>query len=191
MNYYKYMTKNTYVVNFIGGPGCGKSTISALIYAKLKLHPNKYVVEYAQEYAKHLVWTKNFDILNNQYYVTQYQYKLLKQMNGEVDFIVTDGPLCQGLYYNLHNKDNISNINKTEQFILKSNEEFKNINIFLKRGSFEYEQQGRLQSEEESKEIDIILKHLLKQNNINFTEFETDSDNVYIDKIIDFITKYV
>jgi len=178
------MTKTTYIINLIGGPGIGKSTLSALIYAELKMHPNKYIVEYVQEYAKHLVWTKNFDVLNNQYYVTQYQYKLLKQMNGEVDFIVTDGPLCQGLYYNVYNKDNISNVDKTEKFILQSHREFNNINIFLKRGSFEYEVQGRLQTEEESKEIDVILKHLLKQNNIEFKEFDVDSSGENIKRII-------
>jgi len=181
------MSKKTYIVNLIGGPGIGKSTISALIYAKLKLHDNKFVVEYVQEFAKQLVWTKNFDVLNNQYYVTQYQYKLLKQMNGEVDYIVTDGPICQGLYYNLHNKDNISNIDKTEKFILASHNEFHNLNIFLKRGTFEYESQGRLQTEEEAREIDIILKHLLKQNNVAFVDFDANSSDENINKIIDYI----
>ncbi len=185
------MSKKTFIINLIGGPGCGKSTLSALIYAKLKVHDNRYVVEYVQEYAKHLVWTKNFDVLNNQYYVTQHQYKLLKQMNGEVDFIVTDGPICQGLYYNKHNKDNISNINKTEKLIINSHNEFNSINIFLKRGTFEYEAQGRLQSEEESREIDVILKHLLKQNSIGFTEFDADSSNENIDKIIEHVIKQV
>ena len=181
------MSKKTYIINLIGGPGIGKSTLSALIYAKLKLHENKFVVEYVQEYAKHLVWTKNFDVLNNQYYVTQYQYKLLKQMDTEVDYIVTDGPICQGLYYNLHNKDNISNIDKTKKFMLDSHNEFNNINIFLKRGKFEYESQGRLQTEEEAKEIDVILKHLLKQNGIEFLEFEANSTEKNVNEIIEYI----
>jgi len=181
------MSKKTFIINFIGGPGIGKTTISALIFAKLKLHKDKFVAEYVQEYAKHLVWTKNFDILNNQYYVSQYQYKLLKQMNGEVDFVVTDGPIIQGIYYNLHNKDNTSNIDKTEKFILQSHNEFNNINIFLSRGKFEYEEQGRLQNEEEAREIDIILKHLLKQNGVRFVCFDAGSDDENINKMVDYI----
>src|SRR5438067_1008096 len=131
------MSRKTYIINFIGGPSSGKSTLSALLFAKLKLNKNKYLVEYVQEYAKHLVWTKQFHILNNQYYVTQYQYNLLKQMNGEVDMVITDGPLIQGMYYNMHNRDNISNVEKTHNYIISCHSEFKNINIFLNRGNHE------------------------------------------------------
>lgn len=183
------MNKKTFVVNLIGGPGIGKTTISALLFAKLKLHQNKYIVEYVQEYAKQLVWTKNFDTLNNQYFVSNHQYKLLKQMNNEVDYIVTDGPIILGIYYNLYNKDNISNVDKTKNFILRSYAEFNNINIFLNRGEFTYEQLGRIQTEDESREIDVILKHLLKQNSINFASFDASASDENINKIIDYIIK--
>ena len=188
---YYYMSRKTYVINLIGGPSCGKSVMAAILFAKLKINKNKYLVEYVQEYAKYLVWTKQFDILNNQHYVTQYQYKLLKQMDGHVDFIITDGPLIQGMYYNMHNKDNISNVERTEKYMVDSHSEFNNINIFLNRGNHEYEVQGRLQTEEESKEIDVILKHLLKQKGIEFTIFDASADDINVNKIIDFIEKKV
>ncbi len=181
------MSRKTYVINLIAGPSSGKSTIAALLFAKLKLNKNKYLVEYVQEYAKHLVWTKQFDILNNQHYVTQHQYKLLKQMNTAVDIVIMDGPLILGLYYNMHNRDNISNVEKTEKYIVDCHNEFNNINIFLNRGNYEYETQGRLQTEEESKEIDVILKHLLKQKHIDFTIFDASVDEKNIEKIINYI----
>lgn len=179
------MSRTTYVINLIAGPSSGKTTLCAILFAKLKL--KKFVTEYVQEYAKNLVWTKDYDTLNNQYLVTKTQYNLLKQINSTVDFIVTDGCLCHGLYYNIYNKDNISNVQKTQEYILDSFNQFNNINIFIERGDFEYEKQGRLQTEDESKEIDVILKHLLKQNNIDFTVFKADVSDDNINKIIDFI----
>lgn len=167
----------TYIINFISGPGSGKTTMSALTFVRLK--QAGYVVEYVQEYAKSLVWTGNFDILNNQYLVTKKQYELLKKINGNVQFIVTDGPLINGLYYNRHNKDNTSNIDKTEQLILQTFSEFNNINIFLERGDFKYEKEGRLQTSEEAAEIDVILKHMLKQNHVEYESFKSDEKLMY------------
>ncbi len=179
--------RTTYIVNFISGPGSGKTTLAALTFANLKL--KGYVVEYIQEFAKKLIWMEDYETLNNQYFVSNGQYKILKSMKGKVDFIVTDGPLINELYYNRHNKDNISNIEKTENLILNAHRDFNNINIFLKRGNFKYEQQGRQQNEEEAKEIDVILKHLLKGNNIEFKEFPSDTNE--IDNIIEYIINFI
>lgn len=180
---YYYMKKNTYVVNIIGGPGVGKTTFSALLFANLKMLG--YVCEYVQEYAKKLVWTKDFDTLNNQYYVSKYQFDLLNQINGHVDFIITDGPLVHGLYYNKYNKDNTSNIDKTESFILSSHDKFNNINIVLDRVDRPYEVDGRIQTEDEAKGIDSVLKHLLEINNVKYISFPAETTK--IENMIDMI----
>ena len=85
------MPRQTYVINIIGGPGIGKTTISALLFANLKIRG--YICEYVQEFAKKLVWLKDYDTLNNQFFVSREQYTLLKQIDGHVDFLITDGPL--------------------------------------------------------------------------------------------------
>lgn len=71
--------------------------------------------------------------------------------------------------------------------IIKCHQEFRNINIFLERGIFEYETAGRLQTEQESREIDTILKHMFRQKEINYTSFESSLDDDNMKKIIDFI----
>ena len=177
----------TYVINIIGAPGVGKTTISALLFARLKLRG--YICEYVQEYAKKLVWIKDFDSLNNQYHVTKKQYELLQQIDGHVNFIVTDGPLIHGIYYNKYNKDNISNIEKTEKYILDSFNKFNNINIVLDRVNRKYETEGRIQTEDEAKDIDIILKHLLKINSIKYVNYPAEESS--LNDIIEFIVKFV
>ncbi len=172
----------TYVINLIGGPGLGKTTMCAILFAELKL--KGYNIEYVQEYAKHLVWTEQFEELNNQYHVSQQQYKLLSCIVGKTQIIITDGPLLNALYYNRNNKDNICDISKTEKFILDSYSKFNNINLFLERGDFKYEQAGRIQNETESREIDTIMKHIFRQNDISYNSIKPDVCKENISSIV-------
>jgi hypothetical protein len=176
----------TFVINVIGQPGSGKTCLTALLFAHLKI--KGYVVEYASEYAKTLIWQEKFDELNNQYHVTNSQYKLFKSMIGKVEFIITDGPIIHGLYYNRYNKDNVSDVFKTNEFILDCFNEFNNINIFLEKGDFKYEQAGRQQTESEANLVGTILKKLLTDYKINYKIFklngmDTSSMIEYIDSI--------
>src|SRR3989338_3579742 len=75
----------TTVINIIGGPCAGKTTIASLIFAHLKLL--KKVVEFASEYAKILVWKEDYEILNNQHLVSFEQYKLLQSINNNVIYL--------------------------------------------------------------------------------------------------------
>ena len=168
--------RQTHVINIIGGPGIGKTTISALLFANLKI--KGYICEYVQEFAKKLVWLKDYDTLNNQFFVSREQYTLLKQIDGQVDFLITDGPLIHGIYYNKYNKDNNSNTDKVEKFILESIHKFKNINIVLDRVERDYETEGRIQTEQESKDIDVILKHILRTNNFTFLSFRAEPEEI-------------
>jgi len=180
------MTKKTWIINLIGGPGVGKTTMAALLFANLKIRG--YICEYVQEYAKKLVWIKDFDTLNNQYFVTRQQFNLLKEIDGHVDFIVTDGPLIHGMYYNKYNKDNTSNVDKVEQYILSSISQFNNVNIVLDRSiDREYEKDGRIQTYEESLDIDVILRHILRTNNLEFVNFASDPNKIndMIEKILE------
>jgi len=162
----------TKVINLIGAPGVGKSTFAALIYANLKLKHKS--VEYVQEYVKHLIWQDKTDELNNQYYVSQQQYKMLKAINGKVEYIITDGALFHGLYYNEVFPWNVSNIQKTREMILSKMDEFDNIYIFLERGDFPYEKEGRVHTYEESIKIEEELLKLLETHQIDYYRIKSD-----------------
>lgn len=175
----------TKVINFVGAPGCGKSLMSALVFAELKMR--HFTAEYVQEYAKTLVWQKKFDELDNQYQVSTEQYKMIKAAYESVEYIVCDSGLIIGIFYNKNNPTNVCNTAKTEKMILEKMEEFDNIYIFLERNEeFPYEKAGRIQNEEESREVSIGLKELLGNLGIPYLSVVSSKDS--IQKILEYVS---
>lgn len=150
----------TKVINFVGAPSSGKTTLCSLMFGYLKLAGQS--VEYIPEYAKQLVWTGRTELLNNQYYVSHRQYELMKSMEGKVDIIVTDGSLVNGMYYNRYNPNNTSNVEKTEDCIKEWVSEFDNIWLFVERKNFPYETAGRIQTEQEAVHVNAELRRIMK-----------------------------
>lgn len=164
------------VINMLSGPGSGKSTLAAELFVKMK--KLGYKVEYLQEYPKQLVWQKKFERLNNQYYVSQKYYESIAAMIDHVDYIILDSSLINGVWYNRNNKNNVSNIEKTEEMILKRYNLCKNINFFIHRGNYIYETGGRIESEEVAKVIDKEIIDILKNKQIRYHDVFIDDDNV-------------
>lgn len=175
--------KKTILVNLVGAPGVGKSLFSALLYAELKLRGES--VEYVQEYVKNLVWQDRIDEISNQYYVSYQQYKMLKAVDGKVDYIVTDGSLMHGLYYNSSYWNNVSDVEKTREMILQKQEEFNNVYIFLQHGQFKYETEGRIHTKEESVKISVELEDQLKELNCEYLKVVSDTCN--LPKMVDYV----
>lgn len=144
----------TLVVNLLGGPGCGKSTMAARIFATLK--ENGYSAELATEYAKDMVWQESNNILNNQVYIFGKQHNRIWRLYGKVRFIITDAPLINSLVYG----------DTTPEFkamVLKEIEKFDHFNIFLDR-IHDYEASGRLQTENQAQDIDQTVLNMLQQD---------------------------
>jgi hypothetical protein len=196
----------TYFINFIGGPGVGKSTMTAALFVEFKKH-NQMVdpiedcrplgitesssvdpvkdchplgitesssVEIIWEVGKKYVWMGDIDTLNDEHLLAMKQLKLFREINSKVRFVITDGSILHGLYYNRHNPDNISNREKTEEYIIKHNAEFNHINIYLNKGSYAFETVGRLFDESESAKIHLVLKDILTEKHIPFMEMTSD-----------------
>jgi nicotinamide riboside kinase len=167
----------TKIINLVGSPSSGKSIIAALLFTELKMMHKR--TEYVQEYAKTLVWQNKLDELANQYNVTMEQYKMIKAVNGKVEYICLDSPLLLGIYYNRYNPDNVSNIEKTDKMILNKIDEFDNIYIFIERNKeFPYEIEGRIHNERESNEISLHLIEILKEFRIPYKSFRSDKSNI-------------
>lgn len=157
------------VINMFGGPGTGKSTNSAYIFAKLK--EAGINCEYIQEFAKDKTWEENGLALQCQPYVTAKQFWRQFRVKDKVQVIVTDSPIITGLLYQGFGCSPAWQAGVLHQFSL-----FHNLNIFLVRNpeKHPYNPKGRRQTEEQSKEIDGQTKLLLEMHGLPFHEIVVD-----------------
>lgn len=150
------MNNKLIVINLFGGPGSGKSTQAAMLFAKLKMKGCN--VELVTEYAKDLTWQESQFVLKNQLYIFAKQHHRIWRLQNKVDIVITDSPLIQNLIYS----DGMSDDYK--KLVVSENEMFNNINILLKRPNV-YENHGRIQTKEESMIIDDRTFDLFEKNN--------------------------
>lgn len=163
----------TKVINIVGGPGCGKSLFKSTIV--LNLLVRHHTVETVPDFAKILVWQQDFESLKNQYAIAQRQFEMLNVLDGQVEFIVTEGSLPQLLFYNEYYEDNVCDVGKTRTQILDWYHQHNNINVMVRRGDeARYTQAGRLQNEEAAQEVDRGLRDTLTREGIKYTLLEPD-----------------
>ncbi|MEQ1658929.1 MAG: hypothetical protein ABL896_09150 [Hylemonella sp.] len=167
----------TKVINIIGGPGCEKSLFTAAIILYLHLHHK--TVELIPDYAKTLVWQKDYEALRNQYRIAQQQYHMLELLDGQVQFLVTEASLPQVLYYNEFYPDNICDTGKTRKQILDWYKQHNNVNIMVERGERKYNHTGRFQDEEQAREVDRGMRALLRREGIAFTPLKPDLEAIH------------
>jgi len=159
----------TKVINLFGGPGCGKSTGAAFIFARLKMAGVN--AELVTEFAKDKTWEHNSKALTCQPYVFGKQSYRMDRCADEVDIIVTDSPLFLSAMYN-DDKEIEPEFTST---VIKKFNEFNNFNYFLRRVKL-YNPKGRNQTEEEAIELDKKIKKNLDNFGIKYSEANGDKD---------------
>ncbi len=163
----------TKVINIIGGPGCDKSLYSSAIV--LKLHLRHKSVETIPDVAKSLVWQKDMEALRNQYGIALHQFRMLEVLDGQVQFLVTEGALPQLLYYNESYPDNVCDVEKTRKQILAWYKQFNNVNVLVQRDPDKpYVRSGRFQDEAQARKVDSELRGVLTREGIKFTVLPPD-----------------
>lgn len=157
----------TKLINIIGGPGCDKSLFTAAIILYLSLHQK--TVELIPDFAKSLVWQKDYEALKNQYHIAQQQFRMIELLDGQVQYLVTECSLPQILYYNEHYPDNICDRPKTRQQILDWTRQHNNVNVLVTRGDRKYIHTGRFQDEAQARDVDRGLRETLRREGLAFT----------------------
>lgn len=143
----KTIEMETLVINLIGSPGTGKSTVAAELFSKMKWAGHD--VELISEYAKDLVWEERNKTFENGIYIFAKQHHRMFRLKGKVQYIITDCPLILSTFYNKKYGDGSKIF---DDFVKEEIHKFKNLNIFLKRTK-PYVAKGRNQTEEESDEF--------------------------------------
>lgn len=166
---------DTLVINLCGGPGTGKSTLSANLFANLKM--SGIDVELAPEYVKDLVWEESFKKIENQIYIFGKQHNRLYRLKNKVKVIITDSPLLNSVVYYTGNNPHF------EPLVIWEFKAMNNLTFFLER-SFEYVQNGRMQDIEGAKKVDDTYKNLLDKYEIDYTSIRSPYN---VDSIVESI----
>lgn len=148
--------KKQVVINLIGPPGTGKSTIASELFAKMKWMGLD--VELVSEFAKELVWEQRDETFKNELYIFAKQHHRLFRLKNKVDFIITDRPLILSLFYNKKYGDDSEPF---RNIVLNEINKYDNFNILLQRTK-PYVEKGRNQTELESNEFAIEIKEIVE-----------------------------
>ena len=169
------MKRNTIVINIAGGPGTGKTTIAAELFSKLK--EKGYEVENVSEFAKELVWEGRNEAFDDRLYMHGEQNHRLMQMNGKLDYIITDSPLFLTAVYNdyyLKDKFPKSYNQMIENVTCETFKLYNNKTYLLERNT-NYKIVGRRENKNTAKQIDEALIKYLDKNKIKYKKLSLDS----------------
>lgn len=174
----------TLLINLFAGPGSGKSTAAAGVFSLLKIH--NVNCELVTEFAKDLCWEQRDVALKNQYYIFGKQYHKILRLIHQVEVAVTDSPLLFSLIYGKL----LGNAPSFYETVESAHNTFNNMNFFLERVK-EFNPSGRLQNEEEAKDLDRKIKEMLADVGIGYhtTVGDYEGVNQITEKILERLHK--
>lgn len=165
----------TKVINIFGAPGSGKSTLCFGLMYKLKLKGIE--AEMSHEWIKEKLYEKNPYPFQDQLYTYAKQNKKLNQLNGKVDYIITDSPSVQCVAYNLKEPE-VYNKMALDYF-----NQYDNLNFFIER-THPYQPSGRNQTEDEARKVGDLILNMLNDLKI---EYQVLPANTALDTILEII----
>ena len=160
------LMKDTLVINILGGPGVGKTTLASELFTSLKKRGKD--VEIVSEFAKELVWEKRQEAFGDRLYMHAEQNHRLLMMKGELDYIITDSPLILTSVYNRYYLEDVfpsSYNNMIDEVVTETWKMYRNVTFLLEREG-DYDTNGRRENSKEANDIDKAIHEYIKKNRL-------------------------
>lgn len=142
-------------INFYGGPGIGKSTLAARVFAMLKAEGIK--TELVGEFAKGLVYDKAYNVMADQHYLfAQQAHRLWRLAQSGVEVAVCDSPLLLNIAYNQDPNNGYFN-----QFVIDTYKRYDNFDYVLDRNDEYWKIDKRNGNVEDAKLMDKKIDAVL------------------------------
>lgn len=148
-------------INIYGGPGIGKSTVAASLFAELKKKGAN--VELCPEHVKGWAYegrkfTHHEQILG---FANQMFMEATFLRNSDAMIISDSPPFLYACYTKRYCGSQYAS--PLFDLVRPYDREFPALQVMLERGSFPYQEVGRVHTEGQSKEMDSIIKHALAE----------------------------
>lgn len=170
--------KESKIINFFGGPGSGKSTITSGLFYELKR--NNITCDNPYEFPKQVAWENNKSQINDQLYIFANQHRGIVRSYGKVEYIIVDSPILLSLAYkNGYSNDYPSFLygDKFDDMVVDIFNKYQNINIFLER-PYDFQADGRFHNMDQSIEYDNKIKEILKRYNIEYHTLKVNNETI-------------
>lgn len=164
--------KQTTIINLWGGPGSGKSTTAAEMFAAMKRA--NMSCELITEYVKAWAWRGEKIGSWDDIYITAKQLRRESAVYGKVDFVVTDSPLgLGGIFEQVYNP--VSTLMRELCLSIRERQISAGLQIFdcFVQRLKPYHQAGRYEDETAARRVDEISQAWLREHSSRWSTIAT------------------